>query len=380
MLQNLCSQIHGVKATLNNAFIDRSEEIDMLLTTLIANENICLVGIPGVAKSALIESLASLINGKYFGYQIRCDTTPDDIVGHISIKELRDNDSRKIRTANMAPEADVVYLDECFKASGPMLNSMLLMLNERMVDIGEGVRQKSNIKMIVASSNEYPLEGELGAFWDRWTVRMEIGNFKRDTDFSKFWEGFGNGDIGKVDMSKSIPIETVNKRRSMVWDVDSSHLNRQIYDLRTELMKEDILLTPRRWGKIKKMVHASALYAGRTKASKSDLKVLSHCAWRTVDEKETIDDIILQIMGGDIHDANRLWAMATKAYTVAGVRNLPAEPQYIGKTAPVLSQLREYVAEAQKLDQSEPMVAEKTRKIVEMADLLAAFINECLGM
>ena len=380
MLQNLCSQIHGVKATLNNAFIDRSEEIDMLLTTLIANENICLVGIPGVAKSALIESLASLINGKYFGYQIRCDTTPDDIVGHISIKELRDNDSRKIRTANMAPEADVVYLDECFKASGPMLNSMLLMLNERMVDIGEGVRQKSNIKMIVASSNEYPLEGELGAFWDRWTVRMEIGNFKRDTDFSKFWEGFGNGDIGKVDMSKSIPIETVNKLRSMVWDVDSSHLNRQIYDLRTELMKEDILLTPRRWGKIKKMVHASALYAGRTKASKSDLKVLSHCAWRTVDEKETIDDIILQIMGGDIHDANRLWAMATKAYTVSGVRNLPAEPQYIGKTAPVLSQLREYVAEAQKLDQSEPMVAEKTRKIVEMADLLAAFINECLGM
>ena len=380
MLQNLCSQIHGVKATLNNAFIDRSEEIDMLLTTLIANENICLVGIPGVAKSALIESLASLINGKYFGYQIRCDTTPDDIVGHISIKELRDNDSRKIRTANMAPEADVVYLDECFKASGPMLNSMLLMLNERMVDIGEGVRQKSNIKMIVASSNEYPLEGELGAFWDRWTVRMEIGNFKRDTDFSKFWEGFGNGDIGKVDMSKAIPIETVNKLRSMVWDVDSSHLNRQIYDLRTELMKEDILLTPRRWGKIKKMVHASALYAGRTKASKSDLKVLSHCAWRTVDEKETIDDIILQIMGGDIHDANRLWAMATKAYTVSGVRNLPAEPQYIGKTAPVLSQLREYVAEAQKLDQSEPMVAEKTRKIVEMADLLAAFINECLGM
>ena len=74
---------------LNKGLIEREEHIRMCLLALLSNENIVLIGPPGTAKSQMSRSLAEIIkNGTYFEYLLTKFTTPEELFGPISIKEL----------------------------------------------------------------------------------------------------------------------------------------------------------------------------------------------------------------------------------------------------------------------------------------------------
>src|SRR3954462_1492004 len=123
---------------LSSALIERDEEVDLVLTALVANEHVLLVGPPGCAKSLLLDSVLSWTGGTKFSVLLTKFSVPEEVVGPVSLAALKHD--RYIRvTAGKLPEADVAFIDEVFKGSSAILNTLLRILNERTFDLGDGV-------------------------------------------------------------------------------------------------------------------------------------------------------------------------------------------------------------------------------------------------
>ena len=136
---------------LSAALIERDDEIDLVLTALIAQEHPLLVGPPGTGKSLLLDSLMGWMGGKRFTILLTKFSTPEELFGPISVAGLKDDKYRRI-TAGRLPEADGAFIDEIWKASSAILNTLLRLLNERNYDAGDGTLVKVPLKIFVASS------------------------------------------------------------------------------------------------------------------------------------------------------------------------------------------------------------------------------------
>lgn len=164
------NQINGVRLqavarTLEDYFLGKSEVIRLMLIAALAGEHVLIVGPPGTAKSALIRMFAKLIDSKYFEYLLTRFTEPNEIFGPIDITAFREGNYRR-RTEGMLPEAEILFLDEVFKANSAILNSLLGVLNERVFTSGSTVHRVPLLSAF-AASNELPNDDDLLAVFDR---------------------------------------------------------------------------------------------------------------------------------------------------------------------------------------------------------------------
>jgi MoxR-like ATPase len=164
--------ITQIKSQLSNIFVGRENEIIAVLAGLVSGEPVILVGEPGTAKTALIESLSKLISAKYFYYLLTRFTEPDELLGPLDINALREGKYTRI-TKNRLPEAEIVFLDEIFKASSAVRNILLdIILNKRILNGGE--YHKLPMLALYTASNEVSTDEEDKAFYDRLVIRVFV--------------------------------------------------------------------------------------------------------------------------------------------------------------------------------------------------------------
>src|SRR3954452_2035189 len=141
----------ATRKELSAALIERDDEIDLILTALVAREHPLLVGPPGTAKSLLLDSLMGWMHGKRFTVLLTKFSTPEELFGPISVAGLKEDRYRRI-TAGKLPEADGCFLDEIWKASSAILNTLLRLLNERVFDRGDGELTPVPLRLCLAAS------------------------------------------------------------------------------------------------------------------------------------------------------------------------------------------------------------------------------------
>src|SRR3712207_3745312 len=118
------AKFQAARRELSAALIERDAEVDLVLTALIANEHPLLVGPPGTAKSLLLDSLMRWTSGRRFTALLTRFTCPEELFGPVSVRGLKED--RYVRvTAGKMPEAHLSFLDEVFKASSAVLNTLL---------------------------------------------------------------------------------------------------------------------------------------------------------------------------------------------------------------------------------------------------------------
>ncbi|WP_236705042.1 AAA family ATPase [Hymenobacter sp. AT01-02] len=166
----LIDKLNQVARHLKNTFVGKDDIIDLMCICLVGRENLFLLGPPGTAKSALVRALAQRLQGKTFEYLLTRFTEPNELFGPFDIRRLREGDL-VTNTEGMLPEANLVFLDELLNANSAILNSLLMVLNERVFRRGRETRPLPALLM-VGASNHLPEDDALQALFDRFLVRV----------------------------------------------------------------------------------------------------------------------------------------------------------------------------------------------------------------
>ena len=150
-MSDRAKRFRQVAESLEKQFLGKSEVVRLLLIAVVAREHAVLIGPPGTAKSALLRTLATLLDARYFEYLLTRFTEPNELFGPVDIAAFREGTYRR-RTEGMLPEAEIVFLDEVFNSNSAILNALLSLLNERRFTSGGQVLECPLISVFGASN------------------------------------------------------------------------------------------------------------------------------------------------------------------------------------------------------------------------------------
>lgn len=294
------NKLQSLQSNLNQGLIARESTIKLALLTLLAGENILLVGPPGTGKSYIARRMADSLAGDeqgndYFEYLLTKFSTPEEIFGPLSISELK-QDRFKRNTAGYLPTVKTAFLDEIFKSSSSILNSLLTILNERVYHNGAEV-QPVPLRALIAASNELPTEqSELSALYDRFLVRVFV-DYVPEQSRQHFFSPFESFHMQPELCITDVELAQIAKAAAQVEIPEEiSQAIQQIWIKHKEAFKEDRResLSDRRLVKVIQLLRVSAVTNGRTKMNLSDVMLLKDCLWSHQDNAEQILDIINQ--------------------------------------------------------------------------------------
>jgi MoxR-like ATPase len=281
-------QLKTVLAYLKQRFVGKDEIIDLFGIGLVARENIFLLGPPGTAKSAMVHELAKSLSGKTFEYLLTRFTEPNELFGPFDIRKLREGELLT-NTEGMLPEADLIFLDELLNANSAILNSLLMVLNERVFRRGRETRKLPAL-MIVGASNHLPEDEALNALFDRFLIRVQCDNVEPDqlhAVLNAGWVLEGNTEIAPPE----IDVEAIQLLQKQLSSVDLQSIRSEYLLLVHKLRNAGVRISDRRAVKIQRLIAASAILCERNYALPSDLWVARYI-WDTEEQREVIAEIV----------------------------------------------------------------------------------------
>ena len=283
----------AVRKELGDSLIERSEEIDLLLTSLIAGEHLLLVGPPGCGKSLLIDSLMRWTHGSKFSCLLNRFSMPEELLGMYSLSELKLDKFVRI-TTNKLPESQYVFLDEIFRASPAILNVLLKLLNEKTFDKGDGIARRVPLEICLGAANDWPSGDEaksLGALVDRFMLRKSVAPISSAAGRQKLlWNN------SAPEFSTSLtPSELTAARldaQGIPWSSEGMKALEAILD---ELARQSVRPSDRRQFKSVAIVQAYAWLNGGDEVLPEHLEVLQHVLWVDQQESAKVRSVIMQI-------------------------------------------------------------------------------------
>ncbi len=271
-------------------FVGREEEAKVIVLALLTKEHAVLIGEPGTAKSALIRRAAQILSMKYFMYLLTKYTEPAELFGPLDINALKEGRYVRI-TSNKLPDAEIVFLDEIFKANSAILNTLLTIMNERVFYDGY-TEIPVKLWSLFGASNEIPEDPELEALYDRFLLRHYVKPLTDDNWRALLRAAWSIEKHGYPEPNVRIDRTVLEKLHRMVFEVDLSPIESKLLKLFSILESKNIHLTDRRKGKALKVIAAHALLNGRLVAKEDDLIVLKFIAPHDLDDFEKVNIIL----------------------------------------------------------------------------------------
>ena len=304
-LKNVVSDLDDVVNLLKNSFVAKDEIIEMLAISAIAQEHVLLAGPPGTGKSELIKRFAQLctapepnadaLTTPYFEYLLTRFTEPNEIFGPVDIKAFRDGSGYHRICAGMLPRAEIVFLDEIFKANSAILNALLTILNERTFYNG-GRLEAVPLMLLVGATNEMSEDSDLAALYDRFPVRLWSDNIP-DNHFDKlFLRGWQQERLKireghQINLSNITDSKSLNRLHQALNEVDFNGIAHPYREVIRQIRSQGISVSDRRAIKLLKLVGAAAIRRGSLQAAPQDFRVLKHI-WNTRQQAPVLDDLL----------------------------------------------------------------------------------------
>lgn len=289
-------RVNNIIEKLSEGLYEKKEIIALTFLCSLAGKSIFLFGLPGTDKSLIVRRISSAFkDSKYFGQLMNRFTTPEDVFGPVSLSKLKE-DKFERKLDGYLPKADFVFLDEIWKSSPAILNTLLTIINEKVYRNGSQ-EDKVPLKALVAASNETPPKNQgLEAMYDRFIMRLLVNPVEDANNFKKL--------IVDKDINFNANIDEDNKFSTEEWKdlntlideirVPENILNIIMYikndiEKYNEVNKDNpIYISDRRWKNILYILKTAAYFSDREEILPMDCFLISHCIWTL---EENIDEV-----------------------------------------------------------------------------------------
>ena len=311
---------------MNRGIYEKETEISLSLLAALAGESIILLGPPGVAKSMVARQLKTAFReAQSFEYLMSRFSTPDEIFGPVSIQKLKTSDTYERAVEGYLPTADVVFLDEIWKAGPAIQNTLLTVINEKIFRNGNR-EMHLPLKLLVAASNELPAKGEgLEALWDRFVIRIESRPIKLEKNFramllevkseeqrasevkseergvkeqSSAAEGKANSNAITAEeyAGWTERIDKIGVKIEVLDAISAIRKSLRAVNVDEAAERRNIYVSDRRWKNIVRLLRTSAFMQDREEVDICDLLPIYHCLWQEPEERDAIRNIVIRAL------------------------------------------------------------------------------------
>ena len=175
------SFVSMIRTGMDRRIVGQEHLVDSLLIALLCNGHILLEGVPGLAKTLAIKTLANLVDAKYSRIQFTPDLLPADVLG----TQIYSVKKEEFQIKKGPIFANFVLADEINRAPAKVQSALLEAMQERQVTIGEETFRLPDPFLVMATQNPIEQEGTYPlpeAQVDRFLLKVVIGYPKKDEE------------------------------------------------------------------------------------------------------------------------------------------------------------------------------------------------------
>jgi len=185
LLREVAAVAKELRVEVARRIVGQEEVVEGLLLALLANGHALLVGVPGLAKTLLVGTLAEVLDLDFSRIQFTPDLMPTDITGTEVIEEDRTTGRRSFRFVRGPVFANVVLADEINRTPPKTQAALLQAMQERTVTAGGETMTLPRPFFVLATQNPIEQEGTYPlpeAQLDRFMFELRIGYPSRDEE------------------------------------------------------------------------------------------------------------------------------------------------------------------------------------------------------
>ena len=296
------------------------------ILSVLAGQNIFLYGPPGTAKSMIARRLSKIFKDtNIFEHLMHRFCTPEELFGPVSLSELKKDNYKRLTKGYLA-EAGFAFLDEIWKSSPAVLNTLLTLINEHKYHNGSEVIDVP-LKSLISASNEIPQRDEgLDALYDRFLVRLEVNPIDKDAVFMSMLKNSDKLSDQDLIVSEDLKISSDDYIR-WLHEVDKVQLSDECVKAITSIrnvVREYLYSNDKVWDKNKhngieklsyisdrrflqavKLVKAAAYFNNRKVTSPVDLLVLKNSLWSTLEDKRSFEILVEDTVKTTLKDMSK---------------------------------------------------------------------------
>ena len=191
-------RIEQLRRQIAQVIVGQQENIDLLLTAVLANGHVLIEGVPGVAKTLLARLLARLIDARFSRVQFTPDLMPSDVLG----TTVFDVKTSEFHFHPGPVFSDLVLVDEINRAPAKTQAALFEVMEERQVTIDGETHRMGDIYTILATQNPVEQEGTYKlpeAQTDRFLMKITMGYPTLDEEVSILERHHANRSLVKLE-------------------------------------------------------------------------------------------------------------------------------------------------------------------------------------
>lgn len=214
-IENNSAFVNLIIKGMDQVIVGQKHLVESLLIGLLSDGHILLEGVPGLAKTLAIKTLASLIDAQYSRIQFTPDLLPADVVGTMIYSQKKE----EFQVKKGPVFANFVLADEINRAPAKVQSALLEGMQERQVTIGEHTYQLPEPFLVMATQNPIEQEGTYPlpeAQVDRFMLKVLINYPKKEEEKLIIRQNI-NGD--KIQITPVLKKEEILEARKIVREV-----------------------------------------------------------------------------------------------------------------------------------------------------------------
>ena len=173
--------VPSLRDSIAEVIVGQHELIDKILIGMLANGHLLLEGVPGLAKTLTVNTLASSINTSFQRIQFTPDMLPADLIGTLIFNQKTSG----FETKKGPIFSNIILADEINRAPSKVQSALLEAMQERQVTIGESTFKLGKPFLVLATQNPIEQEGTYTlpeAQVDRFMMKLKVDYPKKDEE------------------------------------------------------------------------------------------------------------------------------------------------------------------------------------------------------